>query len=57
MDLMGEGYDSDSNLPPFSSRFDKHQQQAAVNNYNVNEEISDDANDGSADNMFVKLEN
>ena len=26
LDLTGEGYDSDGNAPPFSSRFDKHHQ-------------------------------
>ena len=57
LDLTGEGYDSDGNPPPFSSRFDKNNQEATVNDYNVNEEIFDDANDGSADNMFVQLEN
>ena len=57
MDLTGKGYDSDGTPPPFSSRFDKHYQEAAVNAYDVNEEIFDDSNDGSADNMFVQLEN
>ena len=36
LDLTGEGYDSDVNNPPFSSRFDKHHQEAAVNDYDVN---------------------
>ena len=31
LDLMGEGYNSDGNSPPFSSRFEKHHQEAAVN--------------------------
>ena len=57
LDLTGEGYNYDGNPPPFSSRFDKHHQEAAVKDYDVNEEIFDDANDGSADNMFVQLEN
>ena len=57
LDLTGEGYDSDGNPPPFSSSFDKHHQEAAVNDFDANEEIFDDANDGSADNMFVLLEN
>ena len=32
LDLTSEGYDSDGNPPPFSSRFDKCHQEAAVNN-------------------------
>ena len=28
LDLTGEGYDSDGNPPPFSSRFDKHHRRS-----------------------------
>ena len=57
LDLTNKGWDSDGNPPSLSSSFDKHHQEAAVNDYDANEEIFDDANDGSADNIFVLLEN